>query len=284
MRLKYPLEPILEDPTEADSRLASKISYRGKPDAQSEYNIKSGKGAPSQDRNLEINDFESYNETVDNRSMVESNAFFREAPEDKPREDPRAQSEIVRRGAGRARGEDPFAEGGDFEFPRTKSDQKVSAEKTEAQPSEGDLFEESGAGEGAKEELDFEDNFGDFQAKKKGFDFGFGEEPFEDPFGAPQEKPEAPKEDFNFDFGDAGKAGEDPFAEAEPREEPVRVEPRPSENLEFGDPFEAEKGKEDAFDIFEKNTDRSPSEAEASGEASQNPGAKKRCVNPEAFR
>lgn len=68
----------MEDPQEVDSRKASKISYRGRTDANSEYNIKSTKNPPSQDRNLEINDFESYNETVDNRSMVDSNAYYKD--------------------------------------------------------------------------------------------------------------------------------------------------------------------------------------------------------------
>ena len=77
-QMKYPLDPIMEEPQEVDSRLASKISYRGKADVNSEYNIKSTKGAQSQDRNLEIGDFESYNETVDNRSMMDSNAYYKD--------------------------------------------------------------------------------------------------------------------------------------------------------------------------------------------------------------
>lgn len=76
-RMSYPLETIEEDPREVDSKRASKVSYRIKPDASSEYNLKN-KTAQSQDRHFEINDFESYNETVDNRSMVESNAYFKE--------------------------------------------------------------------------------------------------------------------------------------------------------------------------------------------------------------
>ena len=79
-KLVYPLETIEEDPREVDSRKASKISYRGKPEANSEYNLKSTKNATSQDRNFEINDFESYNETVDNRSMVDSTAYYKENP------------------------------------------------------------------------------------------------------------------------------------------------------------------------------------------------------------
>jgi hypothetical protein len=78
-RMNYPLETIEEDPRETDSKLASKISYRLKPDASSEYNFKN-KNTMSQDRNYEINDFESYNETVENRSMVDSNAYFKENP------------------------------------------------------------------------------------------------------------------------------------------------------------------------------------------------------------
>lgn len=74
------METIEEDPREVDSRKASKISYRGKPEANSEYNLKSTKNATSQDRNFEINDFESYNETVDNRSMVDSTAYYKENP------------------------------------------------------------------------------------------------------------------------------------------------------------------------------------------------------------
>jgi hypothetical protein len=77
--MNYALETIEEDPREVDSRKASKISYKIKPDASSEYNLKN-KNTLSQDRNFEINDFESYNETVDNRSMVDSNAYFKENP------------------------------------------------------------------------------------------------------------------------------------------------------------------------------------------------------------
>ena len=80
IRMNYALETIEEDPREIDSKKHSKISYRGKLDANSEYNLKSAKNAQSQDKNFEINDFESYNETVDNRSMMDSNAYGKENP------------------------------------------------------------------------------------------------------------------------------------------------------------------------------------------------------------
>lgn len=79
-KINYALETIEEDPREIDSRKASKVSFRGKPEANSEYNLKSTKNAPSQDRNFEIHDFESYHETVDGRSMVDSTNYNKENP------------------------------------------------------------------------------------------------------------------------------------------------------------------------------------------------------------
>jgi hypothetical protein len=78
--MTYPLETIEEDPREVDSRKASKVSFRGKPEANSEYNLKSTKNATSQDKNFEIHDFESYHETVDGRSMVDSTNYHKENP------------------------------------------------------------------------------------------------------------------------------------------------------------------------------------------------------------
>lgn len=72
----YKLETIIEDPTEAESKKASKISFRNKIDSNSEYNYKSNVQTET-DRNVGINDFDSYNETnIGDNSIVESHNNF----------------------------------------------------------------------------------------------------------------------------------------------------------------------------------------------------------------
>ena len=123
------------------------------------------------------------------------------------------------------------------------------------------------------EGFEFEDNFGDFNKKKtpkNDFNFAFDEKTnFDDQF-AEQPKPNK-MDDFKFDFGDEEKQdapsvvdpfqNEGPSEEARPEpeapEESVRVEPRPSENIDFEDPFNTEVGgteKDEAFDMFEKDS------------------------------
>lgn len=73
----YRLETIEEDPHEAESRLASKISFKVRPDTHSEYNLRSAKNLDANEKNLGINDFESYNGTEGGGGSIgESNNYF----------------------------------------------------------------------------------------------------------------------------------------------------------------------------------------------------------------
>lgn len=77
MKNNYKLDTIIEDPNEQESRKASKISYKQKIDATSEYNFKSNVYTETTEKNLGINDFDSYNETnMNENSIVESQNHF----------------------------------------------------------------------------------------------------------------------------------------------------------------------------------------------------------------
>lgn len=197
-------------------------------------------------------------------------------------EDKKTQSEIVKKKPRTdPSSEDPFQEAAGFNFKKSKSDQKVVEEVPEeifeeSMDQKKDMFEQenrehilSGKRDSRikDDEFDFDDNFGDFGKKKTPkTDFNFA---FEDQF-AEQPKP-AKVDDFKFEFAEeedkTDKDGQaDPFQQEqidtkidlEHVEESVRVEPRPSENLEFEDPFDTEiaQPKQPDFDIFEKNSDR----------------------------
>ena len=75
---EYHLETIEEDPMEAESKKASKISFRQKVISESEYGIKSIKNVSVQEpNNVGLNDFESYQETVmGSGSMIDSVNHF----------------------------------------------------------------------------------------------------------------------------------------------------------------------------------------------------------------
>ena len=162
--------------------------------------------------------------------------------------------------------EDPFAEEPQYNFKKSKSDKKVAEQ--DLNRIEEDMFENSGdrqkevdifgnvnqenilSGKHGKNkqenDFQFDDNFSNFgnqkQKKKENIDFGFEDNEFGDQFGNPSKKKE--KEDFNFDFTEKEEEAdnradsfpdarnEDPF-----KQEAIRIEPRPSENLDFDDPF-----------------------------------------------
>ena len=157
--------------------------------------------------------------------------------------------------------DDPFGEN-NFNFKKSKSDKKMeNSQKKEddvfnqfpEKKRESEMFDQpngdnilSGKRESnnkQEDDFDFEDNFGDFGNKKKkeNMDFKFGEQDFEDPFA---EKPNQPKENYDFDF-ENNKQGENEQKDDVFEEPKIRIE-RPSENLDFDDPFgneERDSGK-----------------------------------------
>lgn len=193
----------------------------------------------------------------------------------------KTQSEIVKRKVigqdKKEDNEDPFGDGSDFNFKKSKSDKKMNKEGQMEDPfgdfadkPQNDFFKDPKqdnilSGNVKDEEFEFNDNFANFDSKKNkksaNGDFDFEETNFSDQF---SKKPKKEKEDFNFDFEDNNKEENienDPFNNVEivteePVENPIRVEPRPSENLDFGDPFETtEGGEDDEIDPFGKNSE-----------------------------
>jgi hypothetical protein len=207
------------------------------------------------------------------------------SPEDKKK----SQSEIVKRrviGQDNGKGkenhaDDPFTDDTNFNFKKSKSDKKMTkANDIEddvfnnfQEKKENDLFENANKdnilsgkrkSNNNDQNFDFDDNFAAFDKKKKkkseNMGFDFEENNFGDQFNEKPKKKD--QEDFNFDFGDQGQDGnlnDDPFNENSKHEEVVdhqiKVEPRRSENLNFGDPFDSTDDKEEDIDPFGKNSE-----------------------------